>query len=207
VPASAEIVIEGFVEPGETVAEGPFGNHTGLYSPAGQAALMRITAISRQAGAIIPATVVGPPPMEDCWMAKSWERLLLAFLKLFVPAVSDLHFPLEWIFHQSAIISLENPNPAMVRETAQRLWSTPWFGAARLLIFTNSGSAPADLSSVAWKSINLSEFGRDLFSHADGKRWALDTTGGACKLPRIISDPETVQHIDRRWPEYGIPSP
>lgn len=207
VPALAEIVIEGLVDPGEIVSEGPFGNHTGLYSPAGAAALLRVTAISHRPGAIIPATVVGVPPMEDCWMAKVWERLLLAFLKRLSPDVSDLHFPMEWIFHQSAIISLEKPNPAMVRETAHRLWNTPWFSAARLLIFTERGIKSDDIARVAWQTINLSEFGRDLFSHSDGKRWALDATGGDCRLQRIVSDPETVQNIDRRWPEYGIPSP
>ncbi len=207
VPASAEIVIEGFVDPGETVSEGPFGNHTGLYSLAGPAALLRVTAITHRPGAIIPATVVGVPPMEDCWMAKAWERLLLAFLKRLIPDVSDLHFPMEWVFHQSAIISLEKPNPAMVRETADRLWNTPWFSAARLLIFTERSTKSADISRVAWQTINLSDFGRDLFSHPDGKRWALDTTGGNCTLQRITPDPETVRNIDRRWPEYGIPSP
>jgi 4-hydroxy-3-polyprenylbenzoate decarboxylase len=124
VPATAEVVIEGFVDPSETVLEGPFGNHTGSYSPSGPAALLRVTSISHRPGAIIPATVVGPPPMEDCWMAKAWERLLLAFLKKLVPAVADIHFPLEWVFHQSAMISLEKPNPAMVREIAARLWDT-----------------------------------------------------------------------------------
>ena len=68
-------------------------------------------------------------------MAKAWERLLLAFLKRLVPAVADIHFPLEWIFHQSAVISLEKPHPAMVREIAARLWDTPWFSDARLLVF------------------------------------------------------------------------
>ena len=112
VPATAEVVIEGLVDPGETVMEGPFGNHTGYYSPAGPAALLRVTCISHRPGAIIPATLVGPPPMEDCWMAKVWERLLLALLKKLVPAVVEIHFPPEWVFHQSAMISLEKPQPA-----------------------------------------------------------------------------------------------
>jgi 4-hydroxy-3-polyprenylbenzoate decarboxylase len=81
VPMGAEIVIEGYVNPGESVLEGPFGNHSGLYSPAAPAALMRVTAIRHRADAVVPATVVGPPPMEDCWMAKAWARLLLAFIR------------------------------------------------------------------------------------------------------------------------------
>ncbi len=98
VPAGAEVVIEGYVEPGDTVTEGPFGNHTGFYSPAAPAALMRVTAISHRPDAVIPATVVGPPPMEDCWMAQAWERLLLAFLQRLLPSIKDIHFPLRMGF-------------------------------------------------------------------------------------------------------------
>ena len=206
VPASSEVVIEGYVDPVETVLEGPFGNHTGLYSPAGPAALMRVTAISHRPDAVIPATVVGPPPMEDCWMAKAWERLLPAFLQRFVPAIIDLHFPLEWIFHQSAIISLDNPTPGMVRETSERLWSTPWFGAARLLIFVDADTDASDPSEVAWRGINLSEFSHDLFQDSSGKRLALDATG--CRFPRqrLGQENSVKQRVEQRWGEYGIDS-
>ncbi|MGB9081885.1 MAG: UbiD family decarboxylase, partial [Desulfuromonadaceae bacterium] len=125
VPAGAEVVIEGYVEPGETVIEGPFGNHTGFYSPAAPAALMRVTAISHRPDAVIPATIVGQPPMEDCRMAESWERLQLAFLQRLVPAITDIRYPFEWVFHQSAIISLENPQPGMVRNISAQLWALP----------------------------------------------------------------------------------
>lgn len=203
-PASSEMVIEGYVDPAETVMEGPFGNHTGFYSPAGPAALMRVTAISHRTDAIIPATVVGPPPMEDCWMAKAWERLLLAFLQRLVPAVAEICFPLEWIFHQSAIIYLDNPRSGMVRETAELLWSTPWFSGARLLIFIDADSDVADLPGVAWRSINLSEFSHDIISDTTGKRMALDATG--CRIPRqpIRKDSDTASRVAERWREYGL---
>ncbi|HEX9078489.1 MAG TPA: UbiD family decarboxylase, partial [Desulfuromonadaceae bacterium] len=197
VPASAELVIEGFVDPGETAVEGPFGNHTGSYTPAGPAPLLRVTAISHRPDAVIPATVVGPPPMEDCWMAMAWERLLLAFLRRLVPVVADLRFPPEWVFHQSAVISLENPRPGVVRETAERLWSLPWFAAARLVIFVDAACGPADLSRVSWSAINLAEFGRDLFADPSGKRWALDATGGAHALQRIVPDPAVAERVVR----------
>jgi 4-hydroxy-3-polyprenylbenzoate decarboxylase len=202
VPATAEVVIEGFVHPSETVMEGPFGNHTGFYSPAGPAALMRVISISHRPDAIIPATIVGPPPMEDCWMAKSWERILLGFLGKLVPEISDIHFPLEWIFHQSAIISLEHPKPGMVSEIAVRLWDLPWFSEARLLIFVD---ADADQSKVAWNCINLSDFSQDMFHDTSRKRMALDATG--CRFPhqRVVSDSGVMQRVLERWQEYGIP--
>jgi 4-hydroxy-3-polyprenylbenzoate decarboxylase len=205
VPATAEVVIEGLVDPSETVMEGPFGNHTGSYSPAGPASLLRVTAISHRPGAIIPATVVGPPPMEDCWMAKAWERLLLAFLKKLVPAVADIHFPLEWVFHQSAMISLEKPNPAMVREIAAALWDTPWFSAARLIIFVAADAAPANGHDIAWRCINLTDYPDDIFHDNTGRRLALDATGS--RLPRqpLQADPTMERQVLQRWQEYGIP--
>jgi 4-hydroxy-3-polyprenylbenzoate decarboxylase len=203
-PTGSELVIEGYVDPAETVLEGPFGNHTGLYSPAGPAALIRVTAISHRAAAIIPATVVGPPPMEDCWMAKAWEAVLLAFLKRLVPEVKGLCFPLEWVFHQSAVISLENPNPGMVRETAGLLWNMHWFSGARLLIFVGVGQDISDMNRVAWNCINFSEFRRDLFYDQTGLRLALDATGTSIGSRCVSADNEILQRIDLRWKEYGI---
>jgi 4-hydroxy-3-polyprenylbenzoate decarboxylase len=204
VPAMCELVIEGYVNPGETVREGPFGNHTGSYSPATDASLMRVTAISRRPDAIIPATVVGPPPMEDCWMGRTWERLLLAFLRRLIPGVVEICFPLEWIFHQSAIISLENPTPAMVRETASRLWATPWFSASRLLLFVDAGTAPADLGGVAWVAINSCDLSRDTFRDGSGRRTALDATGSLMPRQRIEPSSAVALNIDRHWKEYGL---
>jgi 4-hydroxy-3-polyprenylbenzoate decarboxylase len=205
VPSTAEVVIEGYVNPEETVLEGPFGNHTGFYSPAGPAALFRITCISHRTDAVIPATVVGPPPMEDCWMAKSWERLLLAFLKKLVPAVADIHFPLEWIFHQSAMISLENPKPAMVREIANRLWGTTWFNEARLIIFVAADSSPVNEREIAWRCINLTDYAHDIFNDNTGRRMAMDATGSRFPRQQLRADPAMEQQVLQDWQKYGIP--
>jgi len=205
VPATAEVVIEGFVDPAETVLEGPFGNHTGCYSPSGAAALLRVTGISHRSETIIPATVVGPPPMEDCWMAKAWERLLLAFLRKLVPAVAEIHFPLEWVFHQSAVISLEKPNPGMVREIASALWNTHWFGDARLMVFVAADAAPDEEREIAWRCINLTDYAHDIFHDSSGRRMALDATGSRLQRQALQADPAMEQLVRQRWPEYGIP--
>jgi 4-hydroxy-3-polyprenylbenzoate decarboxylase len=205
VPAGAEVVIEGYVEPGEAVTEGPFGNHTGFYSPAAPAALLRVTAISHRPDAVIPATVVGPPPMEDCWMAQAWERLLLAFLQRLVPPVADIRFPMEWVFHQSAIISLENPEPGMVRNISARLWALPWFRSARLLIFVTAGAEPPGPSLAAWKTINVTDFAADVFLDEATGRVALDATGCRTRRPELKSSAETAALIARRWKEYQLP--
>jgi 4-hydroxy-3-polyprenylbenzoate decarboxylase len=206
VPSHAELVIEGVVDPAESVLEGPFGNHTGSYSPTGPAALLRVTAISHRPGAIIPATVVGPPPMEDCWMAMAWECLLLALLKKLVPVVVDIHFPPEWVFHQSAMISLEKPNPAMVREIAVRLWETSWFSEARLIVFVAADAAPADEREIAWRCINLTDCADDVIHDITGRRMALDATGSRLPRRNLQADPAMERLVLQRWKEYGIPS-
>jgi len=205
VPTGVEVVIEGYVEPGDTVIEGPFGNHTGYYSPAAPAALMRVTAISHRRGAVIPATVVGPPPMEDCWMAQAWERLLLAFLQKLEPSVSDIRFPFEWVFHQSAIISLDNPRPGMVRNISARLWAFPWFRSARVLLFVAAGAEPADLQRAAWRAMNLTDGTNDIIHDRDSDRIAVDATGCRVPRPEVKVSAESAALVDRRWKEYRLP--
>ncbi len=202
VPAGAEVVIEGYVEPDDTATEGPFGNHTGFYSPAAPAALLRVTAISHRPDAVIPATIVGPPPMEDCWMALAWERLLLAFLQRMVPSVTDIHFPPEWVFHQSAIISLENPQPGMVRNISSRFWALPWFASARILVFVTGDAPLAGLACAAWRTINLTDFTTDIIHDTPTGRVAIDATGCRLSRPEIRISTETAALVTRRWKEY-----
>lgn len=204
VPAGAEVVIEGYVEPGQTAIEGPFGNHTGFYAPAAPAAVMRITAVSHRPDAVIPATVVGPPPMEDCWMAQAWERLQLAVLQKLVPAIKDIRYPFEWVFHQSAIISLENPQPGMVRNISARLWALPWFRSARILLFVSAEPEPAGLSRVSWRAINVTDFTDDIFHDRATGRVAVDATGAGSPRPEVKSSVEVAALVDRRWKEYGV---
>ena len=205
VPSGAEVVIEGYVEPGESVIEGPFGNHTGFYAPAAPAALLRITAISHRPDAIIPATVVGPPPMEDCWMALAWERLLLAFLQRVAPSINDIHFPAEWVFHQSAIISLENPHPGMVRNVSAQLWTLPWFRSARVLLFVAAATEPLTLSHAAWRVINISDANNDVITDKASGRIAVDATECHSNRPEVRCSVETVDLVARRWKEYQLP--
>jgi 4-hydroxy-3-polyprenylbenzoate decarboxylase len=204
VPAGSEIVIEGYVNPAETVTEGPYGNHSGAYSAAGPAALMRVTAISHLPSAVVPATIVGPPPMEDCWMAQAWQAVLQAFLRRLVPVVVRISFPQEWVFHQSAVISLDTPRPGMVRETADVLWDLPWFSASRVLIFVDAALDPADYAAVAWRAINRMVFSRDVQYDDICTRVALDATGchgGECP---VVADQALRERVDRRWQDYGI---
>jgi len=206
VPNCAEVVIEGYVEPGSTVTEGPFGNHTGFYSPVATAALMRVTSIRYRTDAIIPATVVGAPPMEDCWMAQAWERLLLAFLQKIETSIKDICFPLEWVFHQSAIISLENPQPCMVRDISSRLWALPWFKSARVLVFVAADTGTTEsFSYAAWKTVNVADFSKDIIHDGTSGRIAVDATGSSLSRKAVVISAESEDLVARRWREYKLP--
>lgn len=204
IPSGAEVVIEGYIKPGESVIEGPFGNHTGYYSAAAPAPLMRVTAISHRHNPIIPATVVGSPPMEDCWMSKAWERLLLAFLQKLIPSITDIHFPFESVFHQSAIISLENIHSGMVRNIVKELWGMPWFASAKILLFVNADSKIKDLSHAFWKTVNVSNFSKDIIHDKNSSRIAIDATGCHITEGEIASSAEISSMIAGRWKEYGL---
>jgi 4-hydroxy-3-polyprenylbenzoate decarboxylase len=200
----AEVVIEGYVQLGESVIEGPFGNHSGFYSPAAEAALLRVTAIRHRVDAVIPATVVGSPPMEDCWMSKAWERLLLAFIRTLAPEIKDIHFPDEWVFHQSAIISLENAQPGMVSGISRRLWPLPWFTSSRVLIFVAAEAEYEKLSHTAWRCINVVDYTQDVIYDKTTQRIAVDATGcRSLRKPATMSE-EIIQKVDLRWREYGL---
>ncbi|MDD2367276.1 MAG: UbiD family decarboxylase [Desulfuromonadaceae bacterium] len=204
VPIGAEVVIEGYVEPGETVLEGPFGNHTGFYSADGLAAVMKVTAVSHRHNAIIPATVVGMPPMEDCWMMQAWERVLFAILRRIIPEIKGIYFPLISVFHQSGIIFLENPRPGMVRNIALQLWSMSWFASAKLLLFVSDETLNTDLSSIIWKSINVTDFSDDIIRDETTNRIAIDSTGCSVSSREIALSEETLRIIATRWKEYGL---
>lgn len=204
IPMGAELVIEGHVEPDESVTEGPFGNHTGFYTPAAPASLMRISAISCRHDALIPATVVGSPPMEDCWMAQAWERLLLAFLQKLVPSIIDIHFPMEWVFHQSAIITLEISQPGMVRNISAKLWSLPWFKSAKVLLFVTTKTEVKEFAMVAWRFINVTDFSKDIFYDETTGRVAIDATGNPNIGTELKTSALSAEIVASRWKEYGL---
>lgn len=203
VPAEAELIIEGFAEPDKPLIEGPFGNHTGRYDPAGPAARVTVTRITRRNAPVITATIVGPPPQEDCWMMMGWERLLAAILPRLIPGLRDICMPLPWVFRNSAVISLENHSPHMVRETVHALWQLPWFRKARLLVLVDAGIDPCNLQQVAWRAVNEPDWLDNLIQDGPGGRIALDATGRS--FEELLSDATTTQLLEQRWKEYGLP--
>lgn len=119
VPAEAEFVLEGYIDPEEPlVEEGPFGDHTGFYTPVDLYPRFHVTAVTHRKGAIYPATIVGVPPMEDAYLIEATERLFLPALRLVLPEVVDYHMPPEGVAHNWVNVSLRKAYPGQAYKVA-----------------------------------------------------------------------------------------
>lgn len=221
VPAQAELVIEGIIEPGETRRGGAFGNHTGFYVPVGKVPLMRVTCVTRRSTPVFPATVIGRPPMEDCYLARGVARLMLPFLQLEHPEIRDLYMPLEGIFHGCAIVSMEKRQPGHGPELIRSLWEKGFLRHSRLIVAMDADADIHDLSYVGWRIMNLVDWHRDLiiggetgnppFSRGRGGKLGIDVTrrlpgeeGYRAKARELETDAATIGKVVGRWAEYGF---
>ena len=108
VPACADFVLEGYVDPQRALFdEGPFGDHTGLLHARRRLPALPRHGVTHRKDAVYPATLVGPPPMEDAWLGKATERLFLPLLRMIFPEVVDMNLPIEGAFHNLAIVSIK----------------------------------------------------------------------------------------------------
>jgi 4-hydroxy-3-polyprenylbenzoate decarboxylase len=122
VPASAEIVLEGYVEQGDLAEEGPFGDHTGYYTAAEPFPVFHLTALTMRRDAIYPSIVVGKPPQEDGWLGKATERIFLPAIRASVPEIVDYDLPVAGAFHNCAIVSIRKTYPAQARKVMHAVW-------------------------------------------------------------------------------------
>ena len=135
VPAEAEIVIEGYVDPREElVLEGPFGDHTGFYSLADYYPKVHVTAVTMRADPIWPHTIVGQPPMEDYWLGHATERIFLPLLKLTIPEIVDIHMPAAGIFHNLVFVSIDKQYPGQAYKVMNGLWGQGLMSLAKVII-------------------------------------------------------------------------
>jgi 4-hydroxy-3-polyprenylbenzoate decarboxylase len=153
VPASAEIVIEGLVRPDDVSEEGPFGNHTGYYTEVSPAPIVKVQSVYRKETAVYPCTVVGPPPMENVFLAQANERILLALLQHDLPWVVDVHLPLEGIYHRAALVSIDQ-NSGPTTEINQSLRLSKLLKNSRLIILLDGDCDLHDFREIYWRVIN-----------------------------------------------------
>jgi len=200
-PAGAEIVMEGYLDPGESTGSGAFGNHTGFYTPSGPASLVKVTSIRHRRDLILPATVVGKPPMEDCWLARAGGYLLLSLLKTDVPEVTNLHFPFAGIFHGGVIISVRDVS-GRGAELISSIRKNHWFAGSRLLVLVDGNQDPSDEAGVCWRVMNLVDWERDVL--VDDGKLSIDATRKADGRVPVTADAAVEELVTRRWREYGF---
>lgn len=162
VPANAEIVIEGYVDPNEHQMEGPFGDHTGFYTPADLFPTFHVTAITHKRGAIYPTTVVGKPPMEDYWMGKATERLFLPLLKLFQGEIVDYNMPAEGVFHNLIIVSIPPRYPGHAQKIMYGVWAIGLMMLSKAVIVVDADVDVHDLRAVADAVLANVDWRRDI---------------------------------------------
>jgi 4-hydroxy-3-polyprenylbenzoate decarboxylase len=208
VPAHAELVIEGFIEPGETRPEGRFGNHTGSYDAGEEVPVLRVCCITRRADPIFQATVVGPPPMEDCYLAKAAERLLLPLSRRQCPEIVDITQPLEGIFHGCALVSISKTYPGQGRRVLESLRKTGWLSKGRLLVVVDAGGDPLTQAGAFWQALNCTRLPGDLvleegFLGIDATR-KFPEEGAEKESEQLRQDASVSALVERRWREYGF---
>jgi 4-hydroxy-3-polyprenylbenzoate decarboxylase len=225
VPAESDFIIEGYVDPSEEKIEGPFGDHTGFYSPADNYPVFHVTCITCRKDAVYPATVVGKPPMEDCYMAKATERIFLPMIKMLVPEISDLELPMEGVFHNCALVSIDKKYAGQAKKVIHILWGLGQMASTKFIAVFDKDIDLRDTRTVVWKLLNNVDPGRDLL-FSDGPLDALDHSssypnyGGKMGIdatrktreegmgrewPDEIKMTEEVKKmVDERWKEYGF---
>jgi 4-hydroxy-3-polyprenylbenzoate decarboxylase len=225
VPADAEIVLEGYVDPHERRMEGPFGDHTGYYSLADEYPVFHVTAITRRRKAIYPTTIVGRPPQEDCYMALATERIFLPLLKFQLPEVVDMHLPMEGVFHNCVLISIRKSYPGHARKIMSSLWGMGQMMFAKFIVVVDEDVDVQNVSEVMWKVFNNVDPRRDtmivdgpldVLDHSApmalmGSKMGIDATrkwvseGHPREWPKDIKmSPDIVELVSRKWSEYGI---
>jgi 4-hydroxy-3-polyprenylbenzoate decarboxylase len=224
VPANAEIVLEGYVVAGETGVEGPFGDHTGYYSPAEPFPIFHLTAITMRRDAIYPSIVVGKPPAEDAWLGKATERIFLPAIRMSVPEIVDYDLPVAGAFHNCVIVSIRKAFPGHARKVMHAIWGLGMLSLSKSVVVVDEWVDVHDYEDVFFRvcanvdpkrDVVLTEGPLDQLDHAAllesyGGKLGIDATHkgpaeGARPWPEeIVMSEEVRTRVDERWQEYGI---
>src|SRR5919107_144152 len=150
VPASAQIVLEGYVEPGERRREGPFGDHTGFYSHPDEYPVFHLTCVTHRKDPVYLTTVVGIPPMEDYYLGMASERIFLPLIRKTLPEIADMHFPAAGIFHNIVLVSIDKRYPGHARKIMNACWGLGQLMFSKTIVIVDKDVSVHDVSEVAW---------------------------------------------------------
>ena len=225
VPATSEIVFEGYVNLDELRSEGPFGDHTGFYSLQDLYPVFHVTCITHRRDPIYATTIVGKPPMEDAWMGKAVERIFLPLMKLTIPDLVDVNLPIEGVFHNLMIVSIRKSYPGQARKVMNAIWSLGQAMFTKCIVVVDEDCDVQDLREVVLRAFNNIDPERDIqftlgpvdsLDHASrlpdfGSKMGVDATrkwpseGFTRPWPdEITMDAATKEKVDRMWKSLGI---
>src|SRR6476659_9037419 len=224
VPANAEIVLEGTIDKDEVVDEGPFGDHTGYYTPPEPFPVFHVTAITTRRDAIYPSIVVGKPPAEDAWLGKATERIFLPAIRMTVPEIVDYDLPVAGAFHNCCIVSIRKSYPGHAQKVMHAIWGLGLLSLTKSVVVVDEWVDVHDYNEVFFRvganvdpkrDALLSEGPLDHLDHAPtlqfyGGKIGIDATHkgpeeGARPWPEeIVMSDEVRRLVDERWGEYGI---
>ncbi len=220
VPASSEIVLEGYVNLDELRPEGPFGDHTGFYSLADLYPVFHVTCVTHRNHPIYATTIVGKPPQEDAYMGKAVERIFLPLMKLTIPELVDINLPIEGVFHNLMIVSIRKSYPGQARKVMNAIWSLGQAMFTKCIIVVDEDVDVQDLGEVTLKVLNHIDPERDIqftlgpvdsLDHASrlpnyGSKMGIDATrkwaseGFSRPWPdEILMDEKTKSLVDSKW--------
>lgn len=225
VPANAEIVIEGYVDPTEKLMEGPFGDHTGFYSLADWYPAFYVTAITHRKNPIYPTTIVGKPPMEDYFLGKATERLFLPLLRMIIPDLIDYSLPISGVFHNCAFVKIRKEYPLQARRVMHAIWGAGQMSFTKFIIVVDEHVDVHDEQDVLFhlfsncdpsRDVEITRGPVDILDHAGFELGSSGKIGfdATVKLPsegkvrmwpkELEMDAGTKELIERRWKEYGL---
>ena len=225
VPADADIVLEGYIEPDETCTEGPFGDHTGFYSLADEYPVFHITAVTHRKEPIYQTIIVGKPPMEDCYMGKATERIFLPLIRTQLPEVVDMNLPLFGVFHNFALVSIDKRYPYHAKKIMHSIWGLGQLMFSKCIIVVDKHVNVQNVEEVFFymgsnvdpkRDVTIVEGPVDVLDHAAplmgaGSKMGIDATtkwaeeGYQREWPGEIEMSQEIKDIvSGRWKEYGI---
>ena len=161
VPADVDFVIEGFVNPGEMREEGPFGDHTGFYTPVDRYPVLHVTAITHRSEAVYPCTIVGIPPMEDFYMGTASARIFLPVFQMNFPEIVDIALPAEGVFHNLVFVSIRKQYPWQAFKIMHGLWGMGQMMFTKYIVVVDADCDVQDTSSVLFRMCANTDPGRD----------------------------------------------
>lgn len=226
VPATAEIVVEGYIDPAEPpVAEGPFGDHTGFYSLADLYPRLHVTAITHRRNPIYPTTVVGKPPQEDFWLGKATERIFLPLLQMIIPDIIDYNLPMFGCFHNCAFVKIRKEYAYQARRVMSAIWGAGQMAFTKIVVVVDHDVDVQDEQAVLFhlcanvdpkRDVMFVDGPLDILDHAGpglgvGSKMGIDATrkiageGAVRHWPdEIVMSAEIRERVSRRWAEYGL---